>query len=104
MAEQQPNTSLDKTRSFVKGLTRDTDPSFIQEGMWNYARNASNNTREGDIGTLSNEESNALCGIIGSDITIPINVVIIGAIPLFESKWIVYSAIYDGANNNVITS
>lgn len=103
MAKQQ-DTSLNKTRSFVKGLTRDTDPSFIQDGMWNYARNASNNTREGDIGTLSNEESNALCGIIGSDITVPNNVVIVGAIPLFESKWVVYSAIYDGPNNNVLTS
>ena len=32
MAKQQPNTSLDKTRTFVKGLTRDADPSFIQDG------------------------------------------------------------------------
>lgn len=105
MAEQNSNTSLDQTRTFLKGLTRDTDPSFIQEGMWNYARNAVNNTREGELGTLSNEESNALCGIIGSDITVNINVVIVGAIPLFESKWLVYSAIYDGSlNNNVITS
>ena len=86
MAKQQPNTSLDKTRTFVKGLTRDADPSFIQDGMWNYARNASNNTREGDVGTLSNEESNALRSTIGADITVPNQVVIIGAIPLFESK------------------
>jgi len=104
MAKQQPNTSLDKTRTFVKGLTRDADPSFIQDGMWNYARNASNNTREGDIGTLSNEESNALRSTIGADITVPNQVVIIGAIPLFESKWVVYSAIYDGPGNNVLTS
>ena len=105
MAKQNPNTSLNQTRTFLKGLTRDTDPSFIQEGMWNYARNAVNNTREGELGTLSNEESNALCGIIGSDITVNINVVIVGAIPLFESKWLVYSAIYDTSiNNNIITS
>ena len=105
MAKKQlSNTSLNQTRTFIKGLTRDTDASFIQDGMWNYARNAVNNTRQGDIGTLSNEESNALCGVIGSDITIAHNVVIIGAIPLFESKWVIYSAIYDGPNNNVITS
>ena len=55
----------------------------------------SNNTREGDIGTLSNEESNALRSTIGADITVHHNqVVIIGAIPLFEGKWVVYSAIY----------
>lgn len=103
--KQQPtNTSINKTRTFVKGLTRDTDPSFIQDGMWTYARNAVNNTREGDVGTLSNEESNALCGVIGKDITEPNNVVIIGAIPLFESKWVVYSAIYNGTNTAVLTS
>jgi len=106
MAKQrkQPSRSLDQTRSFVKGLTRDTEPSFIQDGMWNYARNASNNTREGDLGTLSNEESNALKGIIGGDINVPHQVVIIGGISLFESKWVIYSAIYDGPGNNVLTS
>ena len=100
---KQPSTNLNQTRTVIKGLTRDTDPSFIQDGMWIYARNAVNNTREGDIGTLSNEESNALCGIIGQDITASNNVVIIGAIPLFEGKWVVYSTIYDGQNNNVLT-
>ena len=104
MAEQNPNTSLNKTRTFVKGLSRDSDASFIQDGMWNYARNATNNTREGEIGTLSNEESNALCGIIGSDITVDHTVVIVGAVPLFESKWVVYSAIYEGQTGNVLTS
>ena len=97
-------TSIDKSKSFLKGLTRDTDPSFIQDGMWTYARNAVNNTKEGDLGTLSNEESNALCAKIGLDITVENNPVIIGAIPLFEGKWIIYSAIYDAQNNNVITS
>ena len=63
MAKKQSNTSLNQTRTFIKGLTRDTDASFIQDGMWNYARNAVNNTRQGDIGTLSNEESNVLCGL-----------------------------------------
>ena len=105
MAKKQSNSDLNQTKTFVKGLTRDTDPSFIQDGMWNYARNAVNNTREGEVGTLSNEESNALCGIIGSDITVDNTVVIVGAIPLFESKWIIYSAVYDNSSaNNVITS
>jgi hypothetical protein len=97
-------TDINKSRTFLKGLTRDTDPSFIQDGMWTYARNAVNNTKEGDLGTLSNEESNFLCAAIGEDITIPHNSIIIGAIPLFEGKWVIYSAIYDGQNDNVITS
>ena len=38
---------------------------FVQEGMWTHARNVTNNTAEGDLATLSNEESNALCAIAG---------------------------------------
>jgi len=103
--KKSPDTNVNQTRTFVKGLTRDADASFIQEGMWNYARNAVNNTREGEIGTLSNEESNALCGVIGADITIDKEVVIIGAINLFESKWVIYSVIYEKTTlNTVITS
>jgi len=97
-------TDVNKSRTFLKGLTRDTDPSFIQDGMWTYARNAVNNTKEGDLGTLSNEESNFLCITIGSDITIDHSSIIVGCIPLFAGKWIIYSAIYDGQNDNVITS
>jgi len=97
-------TSINESKSFLKGLTRDTDPSFIQDGMWTYARNAVNNTKEGDLGTLSNEESNALCSSIGTDITVPYNPVIIGALPLFEGKWVIYTAIYDGQNDKVLTS
>ena len=56
------------------------------------------------MGTLSNEESNALSVTIGEDITVPHKSVIIGAISLFESKWIIYSAIYDAQGNDVLTS
>ena len=99
-----PNTSVNQTKTLTKGLTRDTDPSFIQDGMWIYARNAVNNTREGDIGTLSNEESNALCDLIGTDITVSNKPIIIGAIPLFEGKWAIYTAIYNGQGTSVLTS
>ena len=109
--KQGPNTpinlgdsNLDASRTFIKGLSKDTDPSFIEEGMWTYARNAVNNTKEGDIGTLSNEESNAQCITIGQDIGRPVNPVIVGAISLFESKWVLYTAIYDAQGDNVITS
>ena len=101
--KSNPSTNLSTTKTFFKGLNKDSDPSFIEEGMWNHARNAVNNTKEGDIGTLSNEESNALCGIIGSDITtVSIEVVIIGAIPLYSGKWVIYSTIYKN-NGQVLT-
>ena len=93
MAEEKGNLNTSKTSTFIKGLHKDSDPAFIQEGMWTYARNAVNNTIEGDVGTISNEVSNALCATAGA--TIP-NIYpykyIIGMIHLFTDKWIVYTA------------
>ena len=79
--------------SFTKGLNKDSDPAFVQEGMWTHAINAVNNTIEGNIGTLSNESANYLC--ITSGATMPSNAVnkyIIGVIYLYSDKWIVYTA------------
>jgi len=101
---QQETSSL-QTNSFIKGLNKDADPLFVQEGMWTHARNAVNNTAEGDLGTLSNEESNALCARAGQTMGSPF-VYIIGAIHLFSDKWIIYSVGYDAldtkANNSEI--
>jgi len=93
MAEEKGNLNTSKTNTFIKGLHKDSDPAFIQEGMWTYARNAVNNTIEGDVGTISNEASNALCAKAGETIppTHPYKY-IIGMIHLFTDKWIVYTA------------
>ena len=61
MAGKIQNTSQNINHSFTKGLNKDSDPSFVQDGMWTYARNAVNNTVEGDLGAISNETSNFLC-------------------------------------------
>ena len=108
MAKKQGigDTSMNNTRSFIKGLNKDSDPSFVQEGMWVHARNAVNNTSEGNLGTLSNEESNALCAAVAKDLT-NVDPVIIGVIPLFSGNWIIYTAIYNNAgvvNSTVINS
>ena len=87
---QKQQMSETSSNSFVKGLNKDSDPSFIQEGMWTHARNAVNNTAEGDLGTLSNEESNALCATAGQ--TMSGFKYIIGLIHLFSDKWVVYTA------------
>ncbi len=96
MAKLQ-NTSQNITNTFVKGLNKDSDPSFVSEGMWIHARNATNNTSEGNLGTLSNEQSNYLCSAVG--LTMPrfnpnpvTDIYIIGAIHLFSDKWIIFSA------------
>ena len=46
------NTSNVQTHSFVKGLNKDSDFSYLQNGMWTHARNATNNTIEGNKGII----------------------------------------------------
>ena len=69
--------------SFTKGLVRDFDENFDPESSWPYARNASNNSKEGDVGVLGNEPSNYLCG------TAPYTV--IGRVHLFNAYWAIFS-------------
>jgi len=91
------DTSQNISHTFVKGLNKDSDPTFVTDGMWIHARNATNNTSEGNLGTISNEASNLLCAVVGA--TMPTSgangvkdVYIIGAIHLYSDKWIIYSA------------
>jgi len=81
------------TNTFVKGLNKDSDPSFVSDGMWTHARNAVNNTAEGDLGTLSNESANYLCATAGESITNG-RKVIVGAIHLYSDKWVIYTAVH----------
>jgi hypothetical protein len=92
------------SNNFTKGLNKDSDPSFVQEGMWTHARNVVNNTVEGDVGSLSNEISNILCGTTGN--TMPGTVTdkyIIGAIYMYSDKWLIFTAGH-GFNGVRITS
>jgi hypothetical protein len=81
------------TNTFVKGLNKDSDPSFVSEGMWTHARNAVNNTAEGDLGTISNESANYLCATTAENITNG-RKVIVGAIHLYSDKWVIYTAVH----------
>ncbi len=96
------NVSQDVTNSFVKGLNKDSEPSYVTEGMWTHAINATNSTIEGDLGSISNESSNYLCGTSGA--TMPTSVTekhIIGGIHLYSDKWVVYTAGHDSAGRPV---
>jgi hypothetical protein len=97
MAKDIQNTGQTVNNSFIKGLNKDSDPSYVQEGMWSHARNAVNNTFEGDLGTLSNEAANFLCFTTGSTMpTTGVNAVvtrhIMGAIQMFSDKWLIFTA------------
>jgi hypothetical protein len=99
----QSNITNTSTNTFIKGLNKDSDASFIQEGMWAHARNAVNNTLEGDLGTLSNETSNALCSrvLVNAPVN-PLNSIkkIVGAIHLFADKWVIFSSVNSSINTN----
>jgi len=69
--------------SFNKGMNKDVAPSFESQQSWWHARNAANNSEDGDLGLIGNEPSNLQCGVI------PYTV--IGAIHRFGDEWIVYS-------------
>lgn len=77
------NTGSAETGTFTKGLVRDYDENFDPESSWPYARNAVNNSLEGDVGLLGNEPSNVLCA--------QATFTIIGRIHLFNQYWIIFS-------------
>jgi len=99
------NIDLDKseTNSFIKGLNKDSDSSFMQEGMWTHARNVVNNTIRGNLGTLSGEPANYLCAVAAE--TIPFGrKSIIGAIHLYSDKWVIFTAVHTAGQYNSINS
>jgi hypothetical protein len=77
------NTGSAETGTFTKGLVRDYDENFDPESSWPYARNAVNNSLEGDVGLLGNEPSNYLCART--------TFTIIGRIHLFNQYWVIFS-------------
>jgi hypothetical protein len=89
---QQPQqTSNIDTDVFVKGMTKDPNSSLVGKDQWTHARNAINNSAEGDVGTLGNEPANLKCG------NIPYTV--IGTIHLYADKWIIFST--DNVNSEI---
>jgi hypothetical protein len=103
MAKKNINLGKTETNSFVKGLNKDSDSSFIQDGMWTHARNVVNNTAEGNLGTLSGEPANYLCATAGETLG-GTRKVIIGAIHLFSDKWVVFTAAYTPGVINSVNS
>ena len=83
MALKPQNTSSAGGQSFTKGLNEDYKSYQKQPVDWTQARNAVNNTELGDLGTLSNEQSNKLCALAPYTI--------IGAIHATGDKFIIYS-------------
>lgn len=103
MAKSQ-NSEQNITHTFTKGLNKDSDPTFVNDGMWTHARNAANNTSEGDLGTLSNEGSNFLCAVTGTTMQAAVtDLYIIGCIQIFSDKWIIFTAGHDNQGKPIMS-
>ena len=76
---------------FVKGMTKDPNSSFVGKQNWTHARNAINNSAEGDFGVIGNEPANLKCA------EIPYTV--IGGIHLYGDNWIIFST--DDTNSEI---
>ena len=85
------NTSLQITNNYLGGLIKDTYRSYLDPKFWTHARNAINNSTEGDVGVLGNEPANLECGIVPYTI--------IGAIHLYADEWIIFST--DNSNSEI---
>jgi len=77
------DTSSVDTSLFNKGMVKDMNASFQGEHVWSHARNAYNNSHDGDVGVIGNEPSNFSCA--------QIDYTIIGAIHLYADKWVIFS-------------
>ncbi len=91
MADNTQNTNTNTTNSFNKGLIKDPADSFVGEGLWTHARNAVNNSTEGQLGLLGNEPATTLCKYVPYTI--------IGSIYLGGEDWIIFST--DNFNSEI---
>ena len=87
MAKKKSNTgnitSSTETNTFIKGMNKDVNATFVPKESWFHARNAYNNSADGDAGTIGNEPANLRC----ADIPYPI----IGAIYKQGDQWYIFS-------------
>ena len=77
----QTSSSSVSTNTFIKGMNKDISQAMEPSESWWHARNAANNSNDGDVGVIGNEPSNLLCGVIPYTI--------IGAIHRFGDEWII---------------
>ena len=103
MADMQ-DTSQTITDSFIKGLNKDSDPSYVTDGMWTHAVNMVNNSKTGKVGSISNEAANYICFNAGTFMpSIAVEKLVIGAIYLFSDKWVIFTAGHN-ANGQPVSS
>jgi hypothetical protein len=94
MASKDKNTGQNlniESAVFNKGMMMDFDDLIVPEGVWIRARNAVNNSQNGNIGVIGNEPSNQLCQTI--------SYTVIGLIYISDGVWAVFST--DDQNHQI---
>lgn len=85
MADNQQSQSSPGATSntFSKGMLKDYNDTFVGEGLYTHARNAVNNSHDGQMGVIGNEPSNLLCYTF--------QWTVIGVIHLSDDQWAVFT-------------
>jgi hypothetical protein len=81
MADQQQNPGI-SSNTFSKGMLKDTNETFVGEGLYTHARNAVNNSHDGQVGVIGNEPSNLYC--------VKLPYTLIGCIHLTDDQWALF--------------
>ncbi|MFN9109950.1 MAG: hypothetical protein ACK5XN_07755 [Bacteroidota bacterium] len=91
MSNKQNPQTPSLTNTFNKGMVKDYNETFIGEGLYTHARNAVNNSYEGNVGVIGNEPSNLFC------VQFPYTA--IGYIYMIDDQWIVFTT--DDVNSEI---
>jgi len=82
----QKQSDKGTNNSFLKGMAKDYNDTFVGEGVWTHARNIVNNSNDGQLGVVGNEPSTFLC------IQFPYaGATIIGATHTTDDNWVIFS-------------
>ena len=81
--EKSTETGAATNNSFSKGMLKDYNDTFVGDGLYTHARNAVNNSHDGQVGVIGNEPSNILC------VTLPYTM--IGCIHLTDDQWVIFT-------------
>lgn len=90
-AASMQNTSSADTNVFVKGMNKDLNASYQGKDVWYHARNAVNNSVDGEMGVIGNEPANLECA--------KAPYTIIGSIHTYADQWVIYST--DDINSEI---
>ena len=82
----QKQSDRGTNNSFLKGMAKDYNDTFVGEGIWTHARNIVNNSNDGQLGVVGNEPSTFAC------LQLPYaGATIIGATHTIDDNWVIFS-------------